>query len=128
VPDAHDPRHAHDDRADRPWVDLLDLVAASDAEILDRHGRWYIAGRDPRWVRRNALVALGNVADPRDPAVAAALRATLTGPDDLLAAHAAWAARRLGRDDLLDGLDATARPELAAELIAPVPPRRAAPR
>ena len=31
------------------------------------HGRWYIAGRDPRYLRRNALVALGNVGDGTDP-------------------------------------------------------------
>ncbi len=32
-------------------------------------GRWYLADRDPRWVRRNALVVLGNVGDPGDAAV-----------------------------------------------------------
>ena len=32
------------------------------------HGRWYIADRDPRYLRRNALVALGNVGDGGDPA------------------------------------------------------------
>ena len=37
------------------------LLDASDAELLAAHGRWYIAGRDPRYLRRNALVALGNV-------------------------------------------------------------------
>lgn len=116
---------AHDGRADRPWVDLLDLLAATDDALLDRHGRWYIAGRDPRWIRRNAVVALGNVGDPHDPAVVAALRAELTGPDDLLAAHAAWAARRLGRDDLLVDLDPAAiGPDLAAELLADPPPSR----
>ena len=36
--------------------------------LLDRHGRWYIAGRDPRWLRRNALVVLGNTADAERPA------------------------------------------------------------
>ncbi len=118
---------AHDERTDRPWVDLLELLAASDDEVLARHGRWYIAGRDPRWIRRNALVALGNTAEATDPAVVAALRATLTGPDDLLAAHAAWAARRLGRDDLLVDLDLAAiGPDLAAELVAPPPHPRTA--
>jgi epoxyqueuosine reductase len=118
---------AHDERADRPWVDLLDLLAASDDELLDRHGRWYIAGRDPRWIRRNAVVALGNVGDPDDPAVLAALRVELTGPDDLLAAHAAWAIRRIGREELLDGLDTDAiGPDLAAELLAAEPPEREA--
>ncbi len=92
----HDPTGAV-----QAWVPLLELLAASDAELLERHGRWYIAGRDPRWLRRNALIALGNVGDGRDPGVEAALRAALTGPDPLLREHAAWAAERLGRLDLL---------------------------
>jgi epoxyqueuosine reductase len=88
------------------WVPLLDLLAASDAELLERHGRWYIAGRDPRWLRRNALVALGNIGDGTDPGVAAALRRALAGSDPMLREHAAWAADRLGRGDLLDPVPA----------------------
>ena len=90
--------------AAQPWVELLDLLAATDAELLDRHGRWYLAGRQPRWLRRNALVALGNVADPADGRVVAALAAHLRHADPVLRAHAVWAARRLGHD----GLAATA--------------------
>ncbi len=107
-----------------PWVDLLDLLAVDDATLVARHGRWYIAGRDPRWLRRNALVALGNVGDPADERVAAALRAALAGDDAMLAAHAAWAARRLGRPDLLDALPPTTSPEVRAELDAAAPEPR----
>ena len=81
-------------------VDLLDLLAATDEELLDAHGRWYVAERDPRYLRRNALVALGNVGDGADPATAAALSRWVAGDDELLAEHARWAAGRLGRDDL----------------------------
>jgi len=49
-----------------PWVSLVEILDASDADVLARWGRWYIADRDPRWVRRNALVALGNVGDRDD--------------------------------------------------------------
>ncbi len=77
-------------------VDLLDLLAASDGELLDRHGRWYIAGRDPRYLRRNALVALGNVGDGTDGATTATLRHWMAADDPLLAEHARWAARELG--------------------------------
>lgn len=112
-----------------PWVDLLDLLAADDASLVDRHGRWYIAGRDPRWLRRNALVALGNVGEPTDDRVAAAVQDALTGDDAMLAAHAAWAARRLGRPDLLASLPATMAPEVRDELDAPAPqPRSSDPR
>lgn len=112
---------ALDDADGQAWVDLLDLLGAEDADLLERHGRWYIAGRDPRWIRRNALVALGNAADPDDERVATALRGVLAGDDDLLAAHAAWAARRLGRDDLLVALGSDPGPETRAEVAAPAP-------
>jgi epoxyqueuosine reductase len=82
------------------WVPLVELLTASDAELLARHGRWYIAGRDPRWLRRNALVALGNIADGSDPAVAEVLAAAITGADPLLREHARWAAARLGLAEL----------------------------
>ncbi len=76
-------------------VDLLELLDCDDEQILDRWGRWYIADRDPRWVRRNALVILGNVADPGDTEVRATLDRYGAGPDGLLAEHARWALARL---------------------------------
>ena len=85
-------------------VDLLELLCMSDAELLERFGRWYIPRREPRYLRRNALVALGNIALPRDPAVQQALLRYLQGPDPLLRAHAVWAAFRLGRGDLVDAV------------------------
>jgi len=77
------------------WVLLLELLSATDDELLARHGRWYIAGRDPRWLRRNALVALGNVGDRSDPRVTDALATFIAGPDPVLREHAIWAAQRL---------------------------------
>ncbi len=53
--------------ADGPLVDLLELLEAADEELLVAHGRWYIAERDPRYLRRNALVALGNIGDGGRP-------------------------------------------------------------
>lgn len=76
-------------------VDLLDLLAASDDELLDRHGRWYVPRRDPRYLRRNALLALGNAADPTDPVVRSVLHRHAGSDDQLLAEHAAWALARL---------------------------------
>jgi epoxyqueuosine reductase len=77
------------------WVDLLELLGSTDQELLDRHGRWYIARRDPRNLRRNALIALGNVADPDDGPVRSLLGAHAAGRDPMLAEHAAWALTRL---------------------------------
>ena len=77
-------------------VDVLDLLAAGDEELMARHGRWYIPAREPRYLRRNALVVLGNTADGSDPEVVGALRRYQRHPDAMLARHAAWAARHLG--------------------------------
>lgn len=77
-------------------VSLLDLLEADDATLLERHGRWYIAGRDPRHLRRNALLALANRASPGDARVARVIAQARDGDDDLLREHADWAARRLG--------------------------------
>lgn len=74
-------------------VDLVELLAADDATLLARHGRWYIPERDPRWIRRNALIALGNAG--RGDAARAVLERYRRGPDEVLAEHAAWALARL---------------------------------
>jgi epoxyqueuosine reductase len=96
-------------------VDLLDLLSATDEELLARHGQWYIARRQPRHLRRNALVALANAADPGDVRVAEALRQALDHDDPLVRAHAVWASVRLGRRDLIAGMD-DSDPAVAAEL------------
>ena len=76
-------------------VDLLELLAASDEELIERHGRWYIAHRDVRHLRRNALIALGNAAAPDDHEARSLLHEFAEGDDDLLAEHARWAQSRL---------------------------------
>ena len=63
--------------------------------MLAAHGRWYIPDRDPRYLRRNALVALGNRGGPDDSEVRAVLIEHRDGGDELLARHAAWALDRL---------------------------------
>jgi epoxyqueuosine reductase len=108
-------------------VDLLGLLAADDDELLDRHGRWYIAGRNPAVLRRNALLALGNTADGADERVAGALTTALGHPDALVRSHAIWAARQLGRNDLLVHLVDVSDPLVADELAdvgsSPADPR-----
>lgn len=80
------------------WMDLVELLALDDDELMARCGRWYIPRRDPRYVRRNALIALGNSSRGHDPKVAETVQRYLSGPDSMLARHAEWAARRLGLD------------------------------
>lgn len=102
----------------RAWVPVLELLEASDAELLERHGRWYIAERDPRYLRRNALVVLGNVGRASSPAVRSALERYLAHPDPMLRAHAVWSARRLGCDDLTMALASDPDPQVREELAA----------
>jgi epoxyqueuosine reductase len=97
-----------------PNAELLELLAASDTELLARFGRWYLPDRDPDQIRRNALLVLGNVGDGTDAETVATLERYLAHPRDLLRSHAAWAARRLGLDALLDAR--TSDPVVAAEL------------
>ncbi len=94
-PSRRGPEGAEGVPATAAWVDLLDLLDASDDELMARHGRWYVPKRDPRYLRRNALVALGNVAVPGDPEVVRRLTDLADGSDEMLAEHARWALDRL---------------------------------
>ncbi len=76
-------------------VDLVALLEADDDALLAAHGRWYVPRRDPRYLRRNALVAIGNTARAADPRVRAVLDRYLDGDDALLRRHARWAAEKL---------------------------------
>ena len=82
------------------FVDLVWLLEASDFELLDEVGRWYLAKRDPDVVRRTALVVLGNIAPPADPQAGRLLQRYVRHDRPFVRAHAVWAARRLGFDDL----------------------------
>lgn len=106
---------------ERPWVPLLSLLDPDDAIVLAWAEQWYIPRREVRYVRRNALVVLGNVGDGAAAAVVDVLECHLRHADPLLRAHAVWAARRLGREDLLLPLAKDHDPLVLAELAAPAP-------
>ena len=80
----------------RAWVDVLDLLESDDDELLARHGHWYIAGRNPAWLRRNALIVLGNRGDAGDERTRRVLHEYRAHTDPILREHADWAAGRLG--------------------------------
>ena len=111
------------------WLPVLQLLRGTDEEVLAAWGRWYLADRDPRWIRRNALVVLGNTvlgntvlgntaaAERSVPGeVRAVLADYLAHHDPVLRVHAVWAARRLGCHDLmpLSDPDPTVQHELQA--------------
>ena len=101
-----------------PWVDVLAVLAASDEQLIERFGRWYIPNREPRYLRRNALVVLGNIGDADDPGVAAAVNVALADPDPLIRSHAVWCARRLGLG--LAALAGADHPMVITELQSPI--------
>jgi epoxyqueuosine reductase len=112
------------DPDDEPAVDVLAILNATDDELLRRYGRWYIPQREPRYLRRNALIILGNTARPDDPAVHEALRDALDDPDPLIRAHAVWAAARLGCTDLIKLVTSDTDPMVRSELArVPTTPR-----
>jgi epoxyqueuosine reductase len=75
-----------------PNVSLLDWLRADGEELADRYDRLYVPRNDPRYLRRNALVALGNVGRPEDAPLA---EPYASDGDPLLREHAQWALRRL---------------------------------
>ena len=74
-----------------PHVSLVDWLEAADDELAARYDRLFVPRNDPRYLRRNALLALGNAGG--DPSLA---RPYADGDDPLLREHAAWALERLG--------------------------------
>lgn len=90
----------HDDRANA-WVSVQKILLADDESLLKEFGAWYIANRDPKWLRRNALVILGNIGDANDKLVVELLQKYCNHSDAILRSHAVWAAARLGLNHLL---------------------------
>ena len=73
-------------------MSLVEWLEASDEKLRTRYDRLYVPRNDPRHLRRNALVALGNNGTVDDRAAA---EAYLSDEDPMLREHAVWALRRL---------------------------------
>jgi epoxyqueuosine reductase len=74
-------------------VDLVDWLQAPDRELNERYRRFFVPRRQMRYLRRNALIALGNRRRPEEAALVAPF---LDDEDDLLREHAEWALERIG--------------------------------
>jgi epoxyqueuosine reductase len=73
-------------------VDLVTWLEGDGRALVESFDRLYVPRKDPRWLRRNAAVALGNTGGPEDvPALARAAE----GDDELVAEHARWALERI---------------------------------
>ena len=89
----------------KQWASVAAILTNDDDSLLSEFGAWYIADRNPKWLRRNALIILGNIGDPSDDAVVDLLNKYLHHADPVLRAHAVWAAARLGLKHMIDETD-----------------------
>jgi epoxyqueuosine reductase len=75
-----------------PHVRLVDWLSADGEELRERFDRLYVPRNDSRYLRRNALVALGNTGAPEDVGLAESF---LADDDELLREQAQWAVERI---------------------------------
>ena len=79
-------------QAGEPLISLEDWLTAGDRELLARYQRLYVPRRDPRFMRRNAIVALASAGTIEHEPL---LERYAGGGDELLAEHARWTLSRL---------------------------------
>jgi epoxyqueuosine reductase len=75
-----------------PVVSLLEWLQEPDEDLREGYDRLYFPRNDPRYLRRNALIAAGNSGDQ---GLADAVAAYEEHTDGLLRDHARWARERL---------------------------------
>jgi epoxyqueuosine reductase len=75
-----------------PHVSLVEWLEAADDQLRERYDRLFVPKQDVRYLRRNALVALGNTAGPQHRAT---VEPFLEHDDPLLREHADWALARI---------------------------------
>lgn len=102
-------------------IDPIKILAMTDREIMSQFGRWYIHDREARWVRRNALIVLGNRARRDDAAARDVIARSLGDADPFVRAHAVWAAARVGHVDLVPANDPS---EVVREELRDLPAAR----
>lgn len=94
--------------------DLVALLAMTDDELLERFEHFYIPKRRASHLRRNALIAAGNIGDPECFDVVAGY----TGhPDPMLRLHAVWALVAIDRDRARHVLEIVASGERDEEVL-----------
>jgi len=76
----------------QPHVRLVDWLRGDASALVREYDRLYVPRNDPRYLRRNALVALGNTGGPEDLPLAEAF---LGDEDELLREQAEWAVTRI---------------------------------
>jgi epoxyqueuosine reductase len=85
-------RRRRDDPEREGHVDLVEWLEQDGAALVSEYDRLYVPRNDARWLRRNAIVALGNGGDDEHVAL---LERYAGGDDEVLAEHASWALERV---------------------------------
>jgi epoxyqueuosine reductase len=75
-----------------PSVSLVEWLEADADELVERYERLFVPRNDARYLRRNALVALGNTGGPEHQQ---AVERFLDDPDEILRESAEWSLDRL---------------------------------
>ncbi len=101
---------------------IYEILEMGDHDLLEKFGKWYIPRRDPRYLRRNALVVLGNTTNPPSRKTREVLLRWLQSGDDMVRSHAVWAAKRLKLTELLEELLDDPSPLVQEELEREVTP------
>jgi epoxyqueuosine reductase len=83
-----------------PHIRLADWLQDEADSLTDRYDRLYVPRNDARYLRRNALVALGNVGSADDVQLA---QPFADGEDPLLQEQARWTIAQLEKRPLGDG-------------------------
>ena len=99
---------------DSAGVDLVEVLASADRPLRRRFAHFYVPRNEARFLRRNAIVALGNAATSKHTGVLAGM---LGHPDAMLRAHAAWALGRISDPRALGALRAAAVTEVDADVV-----------
>jgi len=89
----------------RAWVPIVHMLNMEDTQLLQSVGQWYIADRNPMWVRRNLLIVLGNIGNAQDEGVRDVIETFCNHAEPMLRAHAMWSAARLGLHQFIPQTD-----------------------
>jgi epoxyqueuosine reductase len=76
----------------QPVVSLVDWLERDQGDLVDEFDRLYVPKNDGRWLRRNALIAAGNIGTTE---LRPSIEAHVDSSDPMLAEVANWALRRL---------------------------------
>jgi len=107
-------------RKNKSTVPVFNILEQDDETLISKYGQWYIPQRDPRYLRRNALLVLGNIGTAESEKVQAIVSRYLESADSMLRSYAVWAAKRLGLTNLLKGMENDASEDVQRELALQV--------